>query len=156
MKKFSKILENINNQKYFEILATINLIVEASSEGEAGYLGDSILGGIEEQSDFTIQNIAEISKEDYQKNFESLDSSKNYENWSEISGKLEKTYQFKDFKEALDFINKVGEISEKMKHHPEILNDYNKVILKLKTHDKNQITELDYKFAKKVDDLFNI
>ena len=57
MKKFSKILENINNQKYFEILATINLIVEASSEGEAGYLGDSILGGIEEQSDFTIQNI---------------------------------------------------------------------------------------------------
>jgi 4a-hydroxytetrahydrobiopterin dehydratase len=156
MKKFSRILENINNQKYFEILATINLIVEASSEGEAGYLGDSILGGIEEQSDFTIQNIAEISKEDYQKNFESFDSSKNDENWSEISGKLEKTYQFKDFKEALDFINKVAEISEKMKHHPEILNDYNKVILKLKTHDKNQITELDYKFAKKVDDLFNI
>jgi 4a-hydroxytetrahydrobiopterin dehydratase len=156
MKKFRQILENINNQKYFEISAEIKLVVSAENEGESGYLADSILGGVEEQTDFTIQNIAEISKEEYQKYFESYNSSKNADVWGELFGKLEKTFQFKDFKEAVDFIIKVAEISEKMKHHPEILNDYNKVTLKLKTHDKNQITELDYKFAKKVDDLFNI
>jgi len=69
---------------------------------------------------------------------------------------IKRQFKFKDFKEALDFINKVGMISESMNHHPEIINNYNKVHLKLKTHDKNQITELDHKMAKKVDDLFNI
>ena len=69
---------------------------------------------------------------------------------------FEKTFQFKDYKEALDFINKVGQISESINHHPEIINVYNKVTLKLKTHDKNQITDLDYKMAEKVDQLFNI
>ena len=73
MKKFSQILENINNQKYFEITADIKLVVNAENDGEAGYLGDSILGKVEEQSEFMIQNIAEISKEDYQKHFESVE-----------------------------------------------------------------------------------
>lgn len=151
MKKFTKILENINEQKYFEITAEVKLVVKAENEGEAGYLGDSILGGIEEQSDFIIENISEISEEDFKKQFESATTQ-----WNETGGFLQKSFQFKDFKEALDFINKVGMISESMNHHPEILNNYNKVHLKLKTHDKNQITELDHQMAKKVDDLFNI
>ena len=70
MKKFSQILENINNQQYFEISAEIKLAVNASSEGEAGYLADSILGGIEEQIDFSVQNIGEISKDEFHKYFE--------------------------------------------------------------------------------------
>ena len=152
MKKFTKILENINGQKYFEITAEVKLLVKADNEGVAGYLGDSILGGIEEQSDFIIENISEISEEEFKKQFESVQT----ENWNETGGFLQKSFQFKDFKEALDFINKVGMISESMNHHPEILNNYNKVHLKLKTHDKNQITELDHQMAKKVDDLFNI
>ena len=151
MKKFTKILENIIDKKYFEITAEVKLLVKADNEGEAGYIGDSILGGIEEQSDFIIQNISEISEEEL-KQFES----NRMNNWKETGGFLQKTFEFKDFKEALDFINKVGTISESMNHHPEIINNYNKVHLKLKTHDKNQITELDHKMAKKVDDLFNI
>ena len=153
MRKFTKILENLSEQKFFEVTAEVKLLVKSENEGEAGYLADSILGGIEEQSDFIVQNISEISEEDFKKQFESI---QNTEDWNEVSGKLEKTFQFKDFKEALDFINKVGQISESMNHHPEITNVYNKVTLKLKTHDKNQITELDHKLAKKVDDLFNI
>lgn len=152
MKKFTKILENIAEQKYFEITAEVTLVVKAENEGEAGYLADSILGGIEEQTDFIVQNISEISEEDFKKQFES----NQMDNWNESGGYLQKSFEFKDFKEALDFINKVGMISESMNHHPEIINNYNKVHLKLKTHDKNQITELDHKMAKKVDDLFNI
>ena len=152
MRKFTKILENIAEQKYFEIKAEVTLVVKAENEGEAGYLTDSILGGIEEQTDFIVQNISEISEEDFKKQFESNQT----DNWNESGGYLQKSFEFKDFKEALDFINKVGMISESMNHHPEIINNYNKVHLKLKTHDKNQITELDHKMAKKVDDLFNI
>ena len=152
MRKITKILENITQQKYFEITAEVKLVVKAENEGESGYLADSILGGIEEQTDFIVQNISEISEDEFKKQFESV----NTESWKEIDNSLQKTYQFSDFKEALNFINKVCDISESMNHHPEITNIYNKVTLKLKTHDKNQITDLDYQMAKKVDDLFNI
>jgi 4a-hydroxytetrahydrobiopterin dehydratase len=130
MKKFTKIIENINEQKYFQIISEVTLIVKSETEGEAGYLADSI-------------------------QFESYNIGQN-QSWIENDGFLQKSFQFKDFKEALDFINKVGKISESMNHHPEITNVYNKVTLKLKTHDKNQITDLDYQMAKKVDQLFNI
>lgn len=66
MKRFTKILENIESQKYYEISADIKFSVKAENEGEAGYLADSILGSIKEQTDFRIQDIKEISKEEFQ------------------------------------------------------------------------------------------
>jgi len=72
MKKFTKILENQTNEKYFEILAEIKLVIKSDNEGEAGYKSDSILGSIEEQVDFTINNISEVPKEEYQKYFENV------------------------------------------------------------------------------------
>lgn len=152
MIKFTKLLENLSKGRIYQIDATLKLMVNAASEGEAGYLADSILAGVEEQSDFTIQNISEISEEEFKKQFESVKTTQ----WNETGGYLQKTFEFEDFKEALDFINKVGMISESMNHHPEIINNYNRVHLKLKTHDKNKITELDHQMAKKVDDLFTI
>ena len=101
------------------------------------------------------KNFVGFTKE-YKEEFEQYFESKHEDKWKEVSGKLQKTFQFKDFKEALDFINKVGKISESMNHHPEIINVYNKVTLKLKTHDENKITDLDKKMSKKVDELFNI
>lgn len=59
MKKFTKILENQNNEKFYEVSVELKLLVKAENEGEAGYLSDSILGSIEEQSDYTILNIEE-------------------------------------------------------------------------------------------------
>jgi hypothetical protein len=59
MKKFTKILENQNNERFYEISVELKLLVKAENEGEAGYLSDSILGSIKEQSDYTILNIEE-------------------------------------------------------------------------------------------------
>jgi len=61
MKKFTKILENQNSEKLYEISVELKLLVKAENEGEAGYLAESILGGIQEQSDYTILNIDEQS-----------------------------------------------------------------------------------------------
>lgn len=59
MKKFTKLLEDVENTKFYKIDAEIQLLISASSEGEAGYLGDYILGGIEEQFTYNILNIEE-------------------------------------------------------------------------------------------------
>jgi hypothetical protein len=64
MKKFTKVLENQSNEKIYEISVELKLLVKAENEGEAGYLGDSILGGIKEQSDYNILNIEEKTKDD--------------------------------------------------------------------------------------------
>tara|TARA_B100000989_G_scaffold253945_1_gene202498 strand:+ start:213 stop:452 length:240 start_codon:yes stop_codon:yes gene_type:complete len=72
-------------------------------------------------------------------------------NWKEIGGKLVKEFKFKDFKEALLFINKVGDQAESINHHPKIINVYNSVIIKLWTHDKDAITDLDYALSGLID-----
>lgn len=70
---------------------------------------------------------------------------KPYPGWAMAYGKLTKTYPFKDFREALGFINRVGEIAEAVEHHPDIhLTDYNRVRLQSVTHDEGGITERDF------------
>lgn len=54
-----------------------------------------------------------------------------------------KCFDFLDFKEALSFINRVGDFSELQQHHPEIINSYNLVTLRLWTHDTDSLTEKD-------------
>ena len=72
-------------------------------------------------------------------------------NWKEINGKLTKEFKFKDFKEALVFINKVGDHAESTNHHPKIINVYSSVIIELWTHDKDAITDLDYALSGLID-----
>ena len=72
-------------------------------------------------------------------------------NWEQIPGKLVKTFQFKDFEEALKFINSVVQIAESMNHHPKIVNLYNTVTIELWTHDQNAITDMDFKLADEID-----
>jgi len=71
--------------------------------------------------------------------------------WKQSNGKLIKTFEFKNFKEALVFINTIGEIAESMNHHPKIINVYSRVSLELWTHDQNDITELDFQLADAID-----
>ena len=72
--------------------------------------------------------------------------------WIEKNNKLEKDFTFNNFKDALEFINKVGDISERLNHHPEIYNIYNKVTLKLSTHDMGDIvTDKDYQLSSEID-----
>jgi 4a-hydroxytetrahydrobiopterin dehydratase len=66
---------------------------------------------------------------------------------------LEREYKFKDFREALAFTNKVGELAEKEQHHPDIYLAWGKVKLTLWTHKIDGLTESDFVFAAKVDKL---
>jgi 4a-hydroxytetrahydrobiopterin dehydratase len=76
-------------------------------------------------------------------------------NWKEVDNKLEKSFQFKDFSEALDFINKLAIICESENHHPEINWVYNKINLKLSTHDAGDIiTEKDIKLSNLIDEIY--
>ena len=72
-------------------------------------------------------------------------------NWKTINNRLIKEFTFKDFNESLAFINKVCEESEKLNHHPKIVNVYNKVTIELWTHSNNSISELDYKLSDSID-----
>ena len=68
--------------------------------------------------------------------------------------KIEKNFKFKNFKEALAFVNKVGEIAERENHHPDInLHNWNQVKLTLSTHAIKGLSENDFILAAKVDTL---
>jgi 4a-hydroxytetrahydrobiopterin dehydratase len=73
--------------------------------------------------------------------------------WQLVNGKLNKTFKFKDFVEAFGFMTKVAIVSEKMDHHPELFNVYNRVVIDLVTHDADGITALDINLAKKINEL---
>jgi len=66
---------------------------------------------------------------------------------------LEKEYKFKDFREALDFTNKVGSLAEAQGHHPDIYLAWGKVRLTIWTHKIDGLTESDFVFAAKADRL---
>ncbi len=71
------------------------------------------------------------------------------------STKLSKEYEFEDFKSALEFVNKVGEIAEKLAHHPEIYLTYGKVVVESCSHDQgNKITQKDVELMEAVDGEF--
>lgn len=75
------------------------------------------------------------------------------ESWVENDNKLKRKFEFENFKESLDFINRLATICESMNHHPEINWIYNKIELNLSTHDAgDKITELDYQLANKIDE----
>jgi 4a-hydroxytetrahydrobiopterin dehydratase len=76
------------------------------------------------------------------------------QNWINIDGKLQRDFQFSDFNEALQFINEIAVICESENHHPEINWVYNKITLKLSTHDDGDvITEKDIKLAQLIDEV---
>ena len=66
---------------------------------------------------------------------------------------LEKSFSFPDFRQALDFTNKVGELAETQGHHPDIYLAWGRVKITLWTHKIDGLTESDFIFAAKVDDI---
>jgi len=68
---------------------------------------------------------------------------------------LEKEYTFKDFRQALDFTNKVGELAESQGHHPDIFLAWGKVKLTICTHKIEGLTESDFVLAAKADKLLS-
>lgn len=78
---------------------------------------------------------------------------KSHKNWQFKDSSLYRDIQFKDFTEAFSFMTKVAAISEAMDHHPDWSNVYNRVSIRLNTHDAKGITDLDFELAKKIDAL---
>lgn len=66
---------------------------------------------------------------------------------------LEREYKFKNFRQALDFTNRVGELAEEQGHHPDIYLTWGRVKLTIFTHKIDGLTESDFIFAAKVDRL---
>lgn len=74
--------------------------------------------------------------------------------WKEEDNKLKRTFEFKNFVEAFGFMSSVALIAEKMDHHPNWANVYNKVEIELTTHDAgNTVTDKDKKLAALIDEL---
>jgi len=73
--------------------------------------------------------------------------------WTVVEGKLHKEFLFDDFNQAFDFMTRAVSHIDKMNHHPEWFNVYNKVIVDLTTHDAGGITDNDIKLAKTLNSL---
>ncbi|HXV50630.1 MAG TPA: 4a-hydroxytetrahydrobiopterin dehydratase [Nitrosopumilaceae archaeon] len=73
---------------------------------------------------------------------------KELQGWQLVNGKLHKEFQFKDFNQAFGFMTRAALHAEKMDHHPEWFNVYNKLKVDLMTHDAGGVTENDVKLAK--------
>lgn len=73
--------------------------------------------------------------------------------WSEVEGRdaIRRSFQFRNFNEAWGFMSRIALTAEKMDHHPEWFNVYNRVEVTLSTHSAGGITDLDIKLAKAMD-----
>jgi 4a-hydroxytetrahydrobiopterin dehydratase len=74
--------------------------------------------------------------------------------WRADDGKLTREYKFTDFKQAMEFVNKVASEAEAAGHHPDIDIRYNKVTLGLVTHDIGGVTDRDARMAKTLTEKF--
>ena len=77
----------------------------------------------------------------------------NLPGWSVLNGKLHKDFVFKNFIEAFGFMTKTALYIEKMNHHPEWFNVYNKLKVDLTTHDAGGITQNDINLARTLNSL---
>jgi 4a-hydroxytetrahydrobiopterin dehydratase len=71
--------------------------------------------------------------------------------WKVIGSKVNKTFEFDDFVQAFGFMVRVAMEAEKMNHHPEWFNVYNRVRIDLVTHDVDGISNYDIKLARIID-----
>jgi 4a-hydroxytetrahydrobiopterin dehydratase len=71
--------------------------------------------------------------------------------WKIEKGKIHREFEFKDFDEAFAFMTRVALQVEKLDHHPEWFNVYNKVVIDLVTHDVDGLSNYDFRLAKIID-----
>ncbi len=90
--------------------------------------------------------MAVLSKENIDKKLESLDG------WKFENNSIVKEFEVKDFTQAMGLVTKIGIISEKADHHPDILiHSWNKVKVNYSTHDEGGVTEKDISLAEKIE-----
>ena len=91
-----------------------------------------------------IQPLNPIQIQQYLKQFNS--------EWQVINGKkIKREFSFKDFKDAMVFVNKVADLAEAERHHPDINIFYNRVVIELWTHDIGGLSKKDFDLAAKIE-----
>jgi 4a-hydroxytetrahydrobiopterin dehydratase len=75
--------------------------------------------------------------------------------WRHIDDTIERNFVFKDFIEAITNMLRIAFEAEAMNHHPEWTNVYNKLKIRLRTHDADGITENDFMLAKRINELID-
>jgi 4a-hydroxytetrahydrobiopterin dehydratase len=78
---------------------------------------------------------------------------KSLNGWTRDGDAIKKQYTFKDFPEAIAFVNRLAPEAEKVDHHPDILINYKRVTLTFSTHSEGGLTEKDFAGARAVDAL---
>ncbi|MBZ0137008.1 MAG: 4a-hydroxytetrahydrobiopterin dehydratase [Planctomycetes bacterium] len=76
---------------------------------------------------------------------------KNLNAWELDDDAIAKSFEFEDFTQAWAFMQKVAAAADELDHHPEWTNVYNKVLIRLSTHDAGGITDRDFKLAARID-----
>jgi 4a-hydroxytetrahydrobiopterin dehydratase len=76
-------------------------------------------------------------------------------NWSKRAQTILRTFKFEGFLESIAFVNRIARKAQRINHHPDIDIRFNKVTLKLTTHDEGGITEKDFSLARQCDEVFS-
>jgi hypothetical protein len=111
MKKFTKVLEELENENFYKVDAQVELIIPAENEGEAGYLADSILASIEYGSEYVIDNIDQTEKR--------IEESIVFESKTKIKSELKDNNDYQMVSGIIDILKKVKDKENRM----EIAND---------------------------------
>lgn len=75
------------------------------------------------------------------------------DDWVRKGNEIERVFKFKDFAEAMVFVNRVADLAEQANHHPDIAVSWNKVTLTLSTHSQGGLTDNDFELASQIDTL---
>ena len=92
-------------------------------------------------------SLTKLSHEEIDQRLDEVDG------WIELDGKLQRDFTFDNFVEAFGFMAKVALIAESLDHHPEWFNVYNRVSIHLMTHDVDGVSDNDFEFARRVNEV---
>jgi 4a-hydroxytetrahydrobiopterin dehydratase len=76
-------------------------------------------------------------------------------NWSKRAQTILRAFKFAGFLKSIDFVNRIARKAQKINHHPDIDIRFNKVTLRLTTHDERGITEKDFSLARECDEVLS-
>jgi 4a-hydroxytetrahydrobiopterin dehydratase len=73
--------------------------------------------------------------------------------WERTGDAIRRKFKFEDFKESIDFVNRITPEAEEMNHHPDLAISWNTVTVTLSTHSQGGVTENDFELASRIDPL---
>ena len=76
-----------------------------------------------------------------------------HDDWQRLGDAIRRKFEFKDFRESIDFVNRVTPVAEEMNHHPDLAISWNTVTVSLSTHSEGGVTQNDFELAREIDDL---